>query len=48
MKDSRINVRAEFTIEEGKIEEYKKLVQELSSVVESNKPETTNYLWEAE
>jgi quinol monooxygenase YgiN len=43
LKDSRIHVRAEFTIEEGKMDEYKKLVQDMSRAVESYEPETTNY-----
>lgn len=36
-------MRAEFTIEEGKIEEYKKLIQEMSRVVEDSEPDTINY-----
>ncbi|MFY9798281.1 MAG: hypothetical protein WAK17_17370 [Candidatus Nitrosopolaris sp.] len=36
-----IHFRAEFTIEEGKIEEYKKLVQDMSRAVEANEPDTT-------
>ncbi len=43
MKHNQILFRAEFTIEEGKIEEYKKLVQEMSRVVEANEPNTINY-----
>ena len=43
MKEGQIEFRAEFTIEEGKIEEYKKLVQEMSRVVEANEPDTINY-----
>jgi quinol monooxygenase YgiN len=43
MKHNQIEFRAEFTIEEGKIEEYKKLVQEMSRMVEANEPYTTNY-----
>jgi quinol monooxygenase YgiN len=43
MKHDQIQFRAEFTIEEGKIEEYKKLVQDMSRVVEANEPETINY-----
>jgi quinol monooxygenase YgiN len=43
MKHNQIHFRAEFTIEEGKIEEYKKLVQEMSRVVEANEPDTINY-----
>ena len=39
----QIHFRAEFTIEEGKIEEYKKLVQDMSRVVEANEPDTINY-----
>ncbi len=43
MKRNQIHFRAEFTIEEGKTEEYKKLVQEMSRVVEANEPDTINY-----
>ena len=43
MEHNQIHFRAEFTIEEGKIEEYKKLVQEMSKVVEANEPDTINY-----
>ena len=43
LKHNRIHFRAEFTIEEGKIEEYKKLVQEMSRVVEANEPDTIDY-----
>jgi quinol monooxygenase YgiN len=43
LKDSRIHVRAEFDIEDGKIERYKKLVQDMSRAVEANEPETTRY-----
>ncbi|HEU0143577.1 MAG TPA: antibiotic biosynthesis monooxygenase family protein [Nitrososphaera sp.] len=43
MKNNQILFRAEFTIQEGKIEEYKKLVQEMSRVVEANEPNTINY-----
>jgi hypothetical protein len=39
----QINFRTEFTVEEGKIEEYKKLVQDMSKVVEANEPDTINY-----
>lgn len=40
---SRIHVRAEFIIEEGKIEEFKKLVQEMSRAVEASEPGTIEY-----
>jgi hypothetical protein len=40
MEHNQIHFRAEFTIEEGKIEEYKKLIQEMSTVVEANEPDT--------
>jgi quinol monooxygenase YgiN len=40
---NQIHFRAEFTIEEGKIEEYKKLVQDMSRVAEANEPGTLNY-----
>jgi quinol monooxygenase YgiN len=43
MEHNQIDFRAEFTIEEGKIEEYKKLVQEMSRMVEANEPDTINY-----
>lgn len=43
MKHDQIHFRAEFTIEEGKIEEYKKLVQDMSRVVEANEPDTIHY-----
>jgi quinol monooxygenase YgiN len=43
MKHNQIHFRAEFTIEEGKIEEYKKLVQDMSRVVEANEPDTIDY-----
>jgi quinol monooxygenase YgiN len=43
MKYNQIQFRAEFTIDEGKIEEYKKLVQEMSRVVEANELDTINY-----
>src|SRR5919198_6749310 len=40
---NQIHFRAEFTIEEGIIEEYKKLVQDMSRIVEANEPDTINY-----
>jgi quinol monooxygenase YgiN len=43
MKHDQIEFRAEFTIQEGKIEEYKKLVQGMSTVVEANEPDTIGY-----
>jgi quinol monooxygenase YgiN len=43
MEHNQIHLRAEFTIEEGKIEEFKKLVQDMSRVVEANEPDTINY-----
>ena len=43
MEHTQIHIRAEFTIEEGKIEEYKKPVQDMSRVVEANEPDTINY-----
>jgi quinol monooxygenase YgiN len=39
----QIHLRAEFIIEEGKIKEFKKLVQDMSRVVEANEPDTINY-----
>ena len=43
MEHSQMHIRAEFVIVEGKIEEYKKLVQDMSRVVETNEPGTINY-----
>ncbi|MDQ6723449.1 MAG: antibiotic biosynthesis monooxygenase [Thermoproteota archaeon] len=43
MEHNQIHFRAEFTIEEGKIEEYKKLVKEMSRLVEDNEPDIRNY-----
>jgi quinol monooxygenase YgiN len=40
---NHIHIRAEITIEEGKIEEFKKLVQDMSRVVEANEPDIINY-----
>ena len=39
-----IHFRAEFSIEQGKIEEYKKLIKEMSKMVEANEQDTVNYL----
>ena len=43
MDRNQIHFRAEFTIEEGKIGEYKRLVQDMSKVVEANEPDTISY-----
>ena len=43
MKHNQIHFRAEFTIQEGKIEEYKKLIQDMSRAVEANELDTINY-----
>ena len=43
MKNNQIHVRAEFTIEKGKIEEFKKLIQDMSRMVENSEPDTINY-----
>lgn len=45
MEYNQIHFRAEFIIEEEKLEEYKKLIQEMSIVVEANEPDTINYLF---
>ena len=42
MEHNQIDFRAEFTIKEGKIEEYKKLVQDMSRIVEANEPDIIN------
>ncbi len=43
MVENQIHMRADFMIEEGKIEEFKKLIQYISKLVETNEPDTTNY-----
>src|ERR671913_172592 len=43
MNRNQIHFRAEFAIEEGKTEEYKKLVEDMSRMVEANEPGTLNY-----
>jgi quinol monooxygenase YgiN len=44
MEESQtIHFRAEFSIEQGKIEEYKKLIKEMSKMVEANEQDTMNY-----
>lgn len=43
LENNQIHFRAEFAKEEGKIEEYKKLVQEMSRMVEANESDTINY-----
>ena len=44
MKNNQIHVRAEFTIEKGKKEEFKKLIQNMSRIVDNNDLDTKNYL----
>jgi hypothetical protein len=39
MKHNQIHFRAEFNIEEGKTEDFKKLIQNLSKAVEADEPE---------
>jgi quinol monooxygenase YgiN len=43
MMNNEICYRVEFTIEGSKIEEYKKLVQDMVRLVEANEPDTINY-----
>jgi quinol monooxygenase YgiN len=40
---NQIHFRVEFIIDEGKIEGYKKLILEMSRIVEENEPSATNY-----
>src|SRR5919206_1634595 len=42
-KHNQILFRAEFTVREGEIEEFKKLIQEMCRVVNANEPETIGY-----
>ena len=43
MQQNQVHFKAEITIQEGKIEEFKKLVQVMSRMVEANEPDTINY-----
>ena len=43
MNNNKIHFKAEFEIKEGKIEEYKRLVKEMSMMVKANEPETLTY-----
>ena len=43
MVENQIQLRTEYMIEEGKIEEFKKLIHDISKLVETNEPYTTNY-----
>jgi len=43
MEHNQIHIRAEFFIKEGKMEEYKNLVQDMSRAVEANEPDTVDY-----
>jgi quinol monooxygenase YgiN len=43
MKDNLINFRAEFIIKEGKLEECRKLVRNMSILAQANEPGTLLY-----
>ena len=43
MERNQIHFRIEFTIEGGKIDEFKKLIQDISRAVEANEPDTIEY-----
>lgn len=43
MANDQIRFKVEITIEEGKIEEFKKLIQHMSKAVEANEPDTIEY-----
>ena len=43
MERNQIHFRVEFTIEEGKIDEFKKLIQDMSKAVEVNEPDAREY-----
>jgi quinol monooxygenase YgiN len=43
MEHNQIHFKVEFIINEGKKEEYKKLIQEMSNMVETSEPDTINY-----
>jgi hypothetical protein len=40
MENNRLEFRAEFNVEDGKIEECKKLILEMYKMVEVNEPDT--------
>lgn len=43
MENNQVHFRAEFTIADEKIEQYKKLIQDMSGAVESSEPDTIEY-----
>ncbi|MGA7368945.1 MAG: antibiotic biosynthesis monooxygenase [Nitrososphaeraceae archaeon] len=43
MRNNQIHFKIEFIIEEGKTDEYKKLIQDMSRMVEVNEPDTVVY-----
>src|SRR5436309_1982879 len=43
MDQNQIHFRVELTIAPGKIEEFKRLVQDMSRMVEADEPDTMNY-----
>lgn len=43
MEHNLIHFRAEITVEEGKTEEFKKLIQDMSNAVEADEPDTIEY-----
>jgi len=44
-EDSRVYVLTEFTISPGKVDEFKKIAQELLEVVKQKESETLRYQW---
>ncbi len=43
MDHNQIHFRVEFTIDEDKIDEFKKLIQEMARTVQENEPDTITY-----
>jgi quinol monooxygenase YgiN len=43
MDQNQLHFRAEFTIEEGKREDFKELIQEMTRAVQENEPDTITY-----
>jgi quinol monooxygenase YgiN len=43
MDQNQLHFRAEFTIEEGKIPEFKNLIQEMARAVQETEPDTITY-----
>ena len=43
MIHNQIHIRAEFSIDKKKVDEFKRLIQKMSKIVEANEPDTIQY-----